>query len=64
MLQCALDGSTMRKLGNGTVVISLRLEQKTIDGFKGMADAHNPFRAIMRDALNQYLRRLGKLAAD
>src|SRR6266849_8366123 len=50
---------TMRKLGQTpTKHITLRLEPETVEGFKRMADKENPWRAIMRDALKQYLRRL------
>lgn len=53
----------MRKLGKEpTVHVTLRLEPVVIEAFKGMSDGKNPWRAIMRDALRQYLRRLGKLA--
>lgn len=52
----------MRKLGiDPTVHVTLRLEPETVEAFKRMADKENPWRAIMRDALKQYLRKLGKL---
>jgi hypothetical protein len=51
----------MRKLGNSpTVLVTLRLEPETVEAFKRMADKENPWRAIMRDALKQYSRKMAK----
>lgn len=52
----------MRKIGEKpTKHVSLRLPEEVIEAFKQMADSKNPWRAIMRDALRQYLRKAGKL---
>jgi hypothetical protein len=52
----------MQKLSpRGTILISLRIPVEYLEAFQSIADKKNPYRAIMRDALKQYLRRLGKI---
>jgi predicted GNAT superfamily acetyltransferase len=53
---------TMRKIAEElTEHVTLRIPRNWVEAFKGMADKENPWRAIMRDALKQYLKRLGLL---
>lgn len=52
----------MRKIAEKrTQHVTLRIPENWVEEFKAIADAKNPWRAIMRDALKQYLRKLGKL---
>ena len=54
---------TMRKIGNTkSVPVILRIPIEWWVAFGKMADEGNPVRELMRDALKQYLRRLGKVA--
>lgn len=53
----------MRKISEmPTQHVTLRIPENWVQAFKGMADAKNPWRAIMRDVLRQYLRKMGKLS--
>lgn len=52
----------MRRIANEpTQHVTLRIPGDWVELYKKMADAENPWRAIMRDALKQYLRKAGRL---
>lgn len=52
----------MRKIGKTvSVPVILRIPAEWWAALQELADAKNPPRELMRDALKQYLRRMGKL---